>query len=209
MPPPRQDGAMTTGGGHSRQRASTSISPITIPPRTVSKPPSCRGHDARGCWSARAQHITREAATLKLTESAAGVLCISSPRKWIAAPDTQRRILNVEWPAAIRLHSFGMVKLRLSALARVVAVALLLWAASDLAFPSLCAEDSGAMTNFGNGPAAPAPPQDDCFCCCHHLVPTRLDVPAGTVVCVDVPDAPRVSLSVGVPRALFHPPLPV
>ena len=100
-----------------------------------------------------------------------------------------------------------MSRLRGSVLARLVVVGLLAWAATDLAVPRLCAEDFGA-TQTSRGPTNDAQNrQDDCFCCCHHVVPAAFHVSTVLIISIDLPDAERVNSPVGVPRSLFHPPL--
>ena len=101
----------------------------------------------------------------------------------------------------------SMLRLRASLFTRLVVVALLFWAGADLAFPQLCAEDSAAAQTQ-SGPASDASPrQDDCFCCCHHVVPVILDSPTVLVECIDPPDAQAAGAPIGMVRAVFHPPL--
>ena len=96
---------------------------------------------------------------------------------------------------------------RRSLLARLVVVGLLAWAVTDLTVPRLCAEDS-ATTQTSNGPTSGSQShQDDCFCCCHHLVPAAVDVSTVLIISIDPPDLARVNSPDGVPRSLFHPPL--
>ena len=101
-----------------------------------------------------------------------------------------------------------MVVPRFGVLMRIVTIGLLLWAATDLAFPGLCAEDAGITSQAGSSPAdRGSSQQDDCFCCCHHVVPTNFDLVTAFLFSIDVPDTQATGLSPGIPRAFFHPPL--
>jgi hypothetical protein len=91
--------------------------------------------------------------------------------------------------------------------ARLVACFLLTWAAADLLVPQLCSAETDEYAQ-GSG-SVPAQDHDDCFCCCSH---TEDPVPLVAMV------TPRASvvrdtfrparLTPGVPRSLYHPPLP-
>ena len=90
--------------------------------------------------------------------------------------------------------------------ARLVACFLLTWAAADLLVPQLCSAEAEEYAQ-GSG-SAPVQDHDDCFCCCSH---TEDPVP---LVAVLTPRASVVhdtfrpaSLTPGVPRGLYHPPL--
>lgn len=106
-------------------------------------------------------------------------------------------------------------------LVHVVAMLLLLWTATDLTSPSLCALDNEGASQTtsgddlsaqaGSSPAGPRPALpphiDDCFCCSHCV-----DVPAMTrelhTSIVDLAHEPLVSRkfhNAGV--RLYHPPL--
>ena len=100
-----------------------------------------------------------------------------------------------------------MLRLRSHVVVRLAALVLLLWAATDLAFPRLCAEDSPApQTQSGSANDASAR-QDDCFCCCHHVVPVILHPATVLVERIDPPDAQGEGSPTGMIRAVFHPPL--
>ncbi len=101
-----------------------------------------------------------------------------------------------------------MVRLRSSVLSRFVVIVMLLWAATDLAFPQLCAEDTRVTTLAqarSGGDASPQP--DDCFCCCHHVVPVSISVSAALVGVMDLSDDQPVGFPLGMVSAVFHPPL--
>jgi hypothetical protein len=102
-----------------------------------------------------------------------------------------------------------MVCLRSSVLTRFVVIGLLLWAATDLAFPQLCAEDSeiaAQASDLGSSGSSAQP--DDCFCCCHHVVPGIVFALAVVVEMADqVVQPPGFPLRVV--RAVFHPPLSI
>lgn len=123
---------------------------------------------------------------------------------------------NTHLPECVRLRvaqsiSYAarwMGSLRSGLLARLVVVCLLLWAAGDLAFPWLCAEDTGAAMQSASGPSSDSAPQkDDCFCCCYHVVPSSNDFPMVVTAVIDAPETPKARPSIGVPRVLFRPPL--
>lgn len=66
-------------------------------------------------------------------------------------------------------------------LQKLVALAILFWAAFDLAVPGLCADDEFHQATLGTQSVAtekpasenPASPElDDCWCCCSHIAPT-------------------------------------
>ena len=112
------------------------------------------------------------------------------------------------WLLAFSYTSDSMVRLRSSALSRFVVIVMLLWAATDLAFPQLCAADSRVATLAqarSGGDASPQP--DDCFCCCHHVVPVSISVSAVLVGVMDLSDAQPAGFPLGIVRAVFHPPL--
>ena len=100
----------------------------------------------------------------------------------------------------------SMLRLRSGLLTRFVVVALLSWAATDLAFPGLCAEDSPVAQSQGSA-SGPSAQQDDCFCCCQHVVPVVLHVSTVQMGSVDLPDAQPPRFPVGIVRHVFHPPL--
>lgn len=67
---------------------------------------------------------------------------------------------------------------------RVAAISILLWAVVDMSVPSLCEADGGFIPSSspqhasvsvdGDKNSQPTPVQeDDCFCCCAHISPTR------------------------------------
>ena len=111
---------------------------------------------------------------------------------------------------------------------RVTAVFFLAFTLVDLSMPGVCAEDlfgfaeafpaiaahgdSQRVVSSGHGtsgtPADSAPdlPDEDCFCCCSHLVATPRFVVAQFAIDrpVTVPRAPRPVTAP--PRTLFHPP---
>ena len=100
-----------------------------------------------------------------------------------------------------------MLRLRSHFVVRLAALALLFWAATDLALPQLCAEDSPeAQTQSGSAGDASAR-QDDCFCCCHHVVPVILHPVAVLAERIDCPDDLAAGAPNGTVRAVFHPPL--
>ena len=100
-----------------------------------------------------------------------------------------------------------MARSRFGILTRLVAIALLLWAATDLAFPRLCAEDSAVTMQSSSATESGSTQQDDCFCCCHHVVPVSVDLTTSCLFFVDVLNTSVVGLPLDIPRPLFHPPL--
>lgn len=102
-------------------------------------------------------------------------------------------------------------------ISRFIALALLLWTAVDLSIPSICrAEDSswnlGQNTGIAQrheGQVSQAPGfqgDDDCFCCCSHIVPSShfaVNAEARVVSSTTVPRSHQIDQD---PRSLFHPP---
>lgn len=109
---------------------------------------------------------------------------------------------------------------------RLVAIALFIFALADLAYPQSCcdeflsffetasvvsitsatAECSGAAGSQRDAQSDPAGTQDDCFCCCTHVMPTpHFDLAAP---CVQSPpvDLELTSLPSLSPARIFHPP---
>ena len=102
----------------------------------------------------------------------------------------------------------SMLRLRASLLTRLVVAALLFWAATDLAFPQLCAEDSPVSAQTRNSSAGDASAQqDDCFCCCQHVVPVTVSFSAALVGLTELFDAQPPASPLGIARPIFHPPL--
>ena len=110
-------------------------------------------------------------------------------------------------------------------LRKSVAIMLVAWAALDMAVPALCLSDSGqvpemkliAEANAGSAVLQPASPQgndpaprfsyeDDCFCCCAHIVPS----PQQQVLVIFRVRPTDVNLPqshpIGDPPTLYHPP---
>ncbi len=86
---------------------------------------------------------------------------------------------------------------------RLVAIFFLLWTLTDLSVPQLCLADfdapatlagaskrsDGACTHRsqpnGNGPAnMPFQQDDDCFCCCSHVLPSSFVRDENTAICI-------------------------
>lgn len=102
---------------------------------------------------------------------------------------------------------------------RVAALALLLFAAADLAFPQNCQEETGplwtaasvATSSSETGQSREAPPDasplGDCFCCCSHVmsVPFVLAADATHLVSAGPAVLPTVVPPAPV-RVPFHPP---
>lgn len=101
---------------------------------------------------------------------------------------------------------------------RVAALALLLLAVGDLAFPQICGEDNGplfpaqqvAASGHADESGAPLPhqaPAEDCFCCCSHIMSEDSASPLDQLALVTrseriaVPAVPLAPVQV-----LFHPP---
>ena len=101
----------------------------------------------------------------------------------------------------------SMLRLRSGLLTRLVVVALLSWAATDLVFPELCAEDSALAAQSQGSANDASARQDDCFCCCQHVVPVILQVSTVHLGSIDLPDAQPPVFPVGIVRHIFHPPL--
>jgi hypothetical protein len=106
---------------------------------------------------------------------------------------------------------------RHSALSRAVALIFLLWTATDLSNPSLCALDKDDAAPVGaasavQGSTPPVAPQpasphiDDCFCCSHCVDVARC-LPADEVT---IANRLKTLLALSAPRIfgspLFHPP---
>jgi hypothetical protein len=118
------------------------------------------------------------------------------------------------WASGIGVTYTVMVSRRIS---RFVALLLLLWTAVDLSIPSICrGEDPGS--NMGQGASVvqrqdtdlSQPPgfqdDDDCFCCCSHIVPSShfmADAEAHAVSSTAVLCESQIDQY---PRSLFHPP---
>ena len=100
-----------------------------------------------------------------------------------------------------------MVRLRSGVLPRLVVFALLLWAAADLTFPQLCAEDSMTASSAQSGTDRAADQGDDCFCCCHHVVPASISFTSVLVGLIDLANAQPPDSLLGTARTVFHPPL--
>lgn len=101
------------------------------------------------------------------------------------------------------------MRLRSAVLTRLVAVALLLWAATDLALPQLCSEDSSATSQSAQGSSTDSSRPDDCFCCCHHIFPVNVHFAIVLVRTVDLPVVQPVSSLHGIVRTVFRPPVTI
>ena len=103
---------------------------------------------------------------------------------------------------------------------RMVAIAFLLFAGADLAFPQVCGEEAEALfpsqgkasTTFAHEddsgePAPHAASTEDCFCCCSHIVSDDGASPLGKLAILTAPDlvAPP-SVPLAPQQRLFHPP---
>ena len=88
---------------------------------------------------------------------------------------------------------------------RIVACLLLTWAGVDLLVPELCSAEA-AVQRQGSAPTPQD--QDDCFCCCSH---TEKAITVTVAFADGIPVAferiPAQTLSAGIPRSLYHPPL--
>ena len=93
---------------------------------------------------------------------------------------------------------------------RLVAIVFLLLACADLAFPDACEEDSQPLfAQSAGGPFAPAdaPPAEDCFCCCSHILSAEFSSPLGQLALLSGSDQIASSLSPYPPaKLLYHPP---
>ena len=80
---------------------------------------------------------------------------------------------------------------------------LLTWAAADLLVPQLCSAEQ-AQTESPSG----TQDDDDCFCCCSHIVRARpIEVTSADLIPVVRETFVPPDLAPGVPRSLYHPPL--
>ncbi len=99
----------------------------------------------------------------------------------------------------------------------MIALGLLVLASFDLGLPGLCNTEQagdafqltvgweGTTKDFGRTDDD-APVQDDCFCCCAHLL-TPLGPPVmGALAVESLVASPLVDVSRGRADALFHPP---
>lgn len=94
----------------------------------------------------------------------------------------------------------------------------LLFAAADLAFPQLCAEENESLfavqkaamfahagESSDEQPHLPA--AEDCFCCCSHIVSASMTSPLNALAIVSSPNVfPAPSVSAAPARHLFRPP---
>ena len=94
--------------------------------------------------------------------------------------------------------------LRRHIVAQVVVCLLLSWAAADLLVPQLCNVEQAQQSD---SPRAPQD-QDDCFCCCAHVVRSNTVqlVFVDMIPVVREPSAPA-DLATGVPPSVYRPPL--
>ena len=102
-------------------------------------------------------------------------------------------------------------------LSRFVALVLLLWTAVDLSIPSICRAEDPA-SNLGQGTSfvqrhdtqfSQTPSfqdDDDCFCCCSHIVPSSHFTADAEAHAVSSTAGVRESQIDQSPRSLFHPP---
>jgi len=82
---------------------------------------------------------------------------------------------------------------------------LLTWVAADLLVPGLCSSEA-VVQDHGSVPTSQD--TDDCFCCCSHTEKAITVTVAFTdAIPVVVERFPAESLTVGIPRSLYHPPL--
>jgi hypothetical protein len=93
--------------------------------------------------------------------------------------------------------------LRRHIVVHAVTCLLLTWAAADLLVPQLCSVEQMQS----DSPTAPQD-QDDCFCCCAHVVRSNTVqlVVVDLVPVVREPSVPA-DLPTGVPPSVYHPPL--
>lgn len=99
---------------------------------------------------------------------------------------------------------------------RTVAFLLLVITAVDLAVPRLCGEESAPLFRLHSLAAtfdapqdqqAPAPSTEDCFCCCSHVMGTKVHAPLTSLALLTGSDTralPRLPLPPV--RLHFHPP---
>ena len=101
---------------------------------------------------------------------------------------------------------------------KTVAIVLLLWTVMDIAVPGLCASEpvltpdaqlvltSAPSSASHDSSNAQFMSDDDCFCCCSHIVPSPhfllAVAPQAVPADIKLDCAPPVSL----PTSLYHPP---
>lgn len=101
---------------------------------------------------------------------------------------------------------------------KTVAIVLLLWTAIDIAVPNLCASDralipdaqlimtSAQPSASHDSPGSRFISDDDCFCCCSHIVPTSHFVMATSLQVAPAEAEVACSRTDGLPTSLYHPP---
>lgn len=121
---------------------------------------------------------------------------------------------SMSWTSGIGITYTVMVSRRIS---RFVALVLLLWTAVDLSIPSICRAEDPA-SNMGQGvsfmqrhdPQLSQTPgfqdDDDCFCCCSHIVPSSHFTANAETHAVSSTTVLRESQIDQYPLSLFHPP---
>ncbi len=83
-----------------------------------------------------------------------------------------------------------------------------MWTAVDLLVPQLCAAETTTVSgDVSHDDESPVRPDSDCFCCSHTVKPMTCDAALAVVTTVGVATFPTATLSLGVPRLLYHPPL--
>lgn len=102
-------------------------------------------------------------------------------------------------------------------LIKAISFFLLLWAVADLTVPGFCRTDGVNLPEVSShrgvvlkkrptSDSGPPADEDDCFCCCSHIIhsPYFALEPGSLTVFVDLPDTLSQPDSVSFP--LFHPP---
>lgn len=122
-------------------------------------------------------------------------------------------VTSLPLPGSVSLADFWMNR----RLIKAISLFLLLWTAADLGVPGFCRTDGIHLPSFRGRHAtvdkqtAPEPAnqladEDDCFCCCSHIIHTPYFAlqPGSLTAFVELPDILSQPDSVSFP--LFHPP---
>ena len=100
---------------------------------------------------------------------------------------------------------------------RILALFLLVWAVADLSVPGFCQTDDAlpegqaATVTFASRPGEGNPLksgnyEDDCFCCCAHIIPSvHIELVAGFVFTSEFVYTPLVK-PIGFHGLVYHPP---
>ncbi len=139
----------------------------------------------------------------------------SVPLREGRAESRMRQEVRLHGPLYLRVGTpyTGMVRGRFS---RFLAVLLLLWTAVDLSIPAVCRAEGTAQsteirmvvqaqTNDMSNPAG-YQADDDCFCCCSHIMPAAHFHLASAELSVPAVPIPTRFEPFSLAQSQFHPP---